>query len=273
MKNANIGEIMSTKKTYKEIEIKCKGTIYLNYKKLNEFQEDIKILTKKNEEKLKNSIINKGFKAPIFIWKNKNKYWILDGHQRKKVLNILVDEGWNIPEIPCVEIFSKTKKEAKSDVLIFTSQHGDFDNKKIQQYIEYYSVNIEEIVLKKSEINFNSIMQNIYSKKITTPIYEIQGKKPALNKLYDDTRTKEIIEKIKKSNITKAKKDFLIKAAQRHLVFNYQNIAEFYAHEDKEMQELMEDSALVIIDFKSAIEKGFIHMSEEIMNQYGEENE
>ena len=46
-------------------------------------------------------------------------------------------------------------------------------------------------------------------------------------------------------------------AATRHLQFNYSLIAEYYAHQDKEMQELMEDSALVIIDFDDAIKKGY----------------
>lgn len=37
------------------------------------------------------------------------------------------------------------------------------------------------------------------------------------------------------------------------------------------MQELMENSALVIIDFDKAIEKGFVKLSEEIANQYKED--
>ena len=37
----------------------------------------------------------------------------------------------------------------------------------------------------------------------------------------------------------KMKKEFLIKAAYRHTVFNYKNIAEFYVHSSKEIQELI----------------------------------
>ena len=47
-------------------------------------------------------------------------------------------------------------------------------------------------------------------------------------------------------------KDFLINAAYRHITFNYSNIADYYAHSSKEMQELMEESALIIIDFEKA---------------------
>ena len=61
-------------------------------------------------------------------------------------------------------------------------------------------------------------------------------------------------------------------AAYRHTKFNYKNIAEYYAHANKEMQGLMEDSALVIIDFDKAIENGYVKLSEDIANQYKTEH-
>ena len=66
------------------------------------------------------------------------------------------------------------------------------------------------------------------------------------------------------SNITDAEKDFLIKAAQRHLVFNYSKIEDYYAHSGKEMQELMEKSALVIIDIKDAIANGYVKLNSKL---------
>ena len=50
-------------------------------------------------------------------------------------------------------------------------------------------------------------------------------------------------------------------AATRHYVFNYKYIAEYYAQAPKEVQELMEDSALVIIDYEDAIAKGYVELS------------
>lgn len=52
------------------------------------------------------------------------------------------------------------------------------------------------------------------------------------------------------------------------MVFNFKNIAEYYAHADVGTQSLMEGSALIIIDFDRAIELGFIEMTQEIMEQY-----
>ena len=89
--------------------------------------------------------------------------------------------------------------------------------------------------------------------------------------MYNEGKVNELLKKIQLSNATKDEKNFLTKAAYRHTVFNYKNIAEFYIHSSKEVQELMEDSALVIIDFKRAIENGYIMLNEKITNQYLEE--
>lgn len=110
-----------------------------------------------------------------------------------------------------------------------------------------------------------------YSKKIDTPIYEAKNEKPEINKLYDKERYDELISEIERSEIGEEIKSFLKISALRHIVFNYENIADFYSHSNKETQELMENSALVIIDFNRAIELGYVKLSEEIIGQY--ENE
>ncbi len=72
--------------------------------------------------------------------------------------------------------------------------------------------------------------------------------------------------------MTDEQKQFLLLAATRHIVFDYQNIAEFYAHSDASMQKLMEDSALIIIDFNRAIELGFVRLSDQVKEQYSKDN-
>jgi len=59
------------------------------------------------------------------------------------------------------------------------------------------------------------------------------------------------------------KRAFLIVAARRHTVLHYNKIADFYAHADAKLQALIEDSALVIIDFNKAIELGYVKLAEE----------
>jgi hypothetical protein len=87
------------------------------------------------------------------------------------------------------------------------------------------------------------------------------------------SKTNRLIREIKISNISDQEKVFLIEAAKRHTVFNYENIADYYSHASKEMQNLMERSALVIIDFELAIQLGYVRLSDEIRTQYLEEYE
>jgi hypothetical protein len=110
-----------------------------------------------------------------------------------------------------------------------------------------------------------------YSSKIEAPIYEPRHKKPHILELYDKQKTTRLIREIEKSDIPLDEKMFLIEAARRHTVFNYEKIADYYAHSSKEMQNLMERSALVIIDFEKAIQLGFVKLCDEIRTQYLEQ--
>jgi hypothetical protein len=114
--------------------------------------------------------------------------------------------------------------------------------------------------------------QDAYTKKVEAPIYKITGKKPMICELFDKTTFIKLAKEIDANvNITDEEKIFLLEAAKRHIIFNYENIAEYYAHASKDMQDLMEKSALVIIDFDKAIEHNFVKLSNEIKSQYLEE--
>lgn len=109
-----------------------------------------------------------------------------------------------------------------------------------------------------------------YTREIKSPVYIPTGEKPKTSELFDRSRTEQLMGAIDRAQgITEEEKDFLRIAAQRHTVMNYRNIAEYYAHAGVELQGLMEDSALVIIDFGKAIELGYVNLAEEIGKQYG----
>jgi len=107
-----------------------------------------------------------------------------------------------------------------------------------------------------------------YTPKIEAPIYEPKNIKPTIWELCDSKKTSLLVKKINESNVSEDEKQFLSLAAQRHIVFNYEKIADYYAHASKEMQQLMEESALVIIDFEKAIEHGYVKLCDDIRNQY-----
>lgn len=110
-----------------------------------------------------------------------------------------------------------------------------------------------------------------YSSKIKAPIYEPKNKKPHIMELCDKSKTHRLMKEIEASSLPYEEKMFLMDAARRHSVFNYEKIADYYAHSSKEMQQLMERSALVIIDFEKAIQLGYVRLCDEIRTQYLEE--
>jgi hypothetical protein len=115
----------------------------------------------------------------------------------------------------------------------------------------------------------NKVEENTkYSSKIEAPIYEPKNKKPHILELCNKEKTHRLIKEIENSNVSFEEKNFLIDAARRHNVFNYEKIADYYSHSNQEMQNLMEKSALVIIDFEKAIQLGYVKLCDEIKEQY-----
>jgi len=112
-----------------------------------------------------------------------------------------------------------------------------------------------------------------YSSKIEAPVYEPKNKKPHLMELVDISKSNSLIREVLASAIPQDEKEFLIEAAKRHSVFNYEKIADYYAHASPETQALMEKSALVIIDFGKAIQNGYVRLCDEIRSQYLEHAE
>ena len=110
-----------------------------------------------------------------------------------------------------------------------------------------------------------------YSSKIEAPVYEPKNKPPHLLELCNDSKAKSLVREIDQSNLKEEEKSFLRLAANRHSVFHYEKIADYYSHASIEMQKHMEKSALVIIDFDKAIEGGFVRLCEDIKTQFMEE--
>jgi hypothetical protein len=82
-----------------------------------------------------------------------------------------------------------------------------------------------------------------------------------------------MITKIQNANITQEEKLFLSTASNRHIVFDYSKIADYYSHASKEMQGLMEESALIIIDYNKAIENGYVKLSKNLAELYSEDHD
>jgi len=103
-----------------------------------------------------------------------------------------------------------------------------------------------------------------YTKVVEIPTYTPTGEKPEPQTLYNDTKAQDLIAGIEALGLPENEMRFLVMAAYRHVVFDYKMIAEYYAHSSAEVQELMENSALVIIDFNKAIANGFVQLTKDI---------
>jgi hypothetical protein len=109
-----------------------------------------------------------------------------------------------------------------------------------------------------------------YTRNIEAPIYQPTGDNPPVSALCDDSKTRELVEAIRSADLPDDVAAFLEHAAQRHTVFHFAKIAEFYAHAEPEVQQLMEASALIIIDFDQAIENGFVKLTKRLGELTGE---
>lgn len=137
--------------------------------------------------------------------------------------------------------------------------------------IRYVNKNVTGAILTKQGQMFErdqSEISNEYTAKIEAPIYEPKNIKPHILTLCDKSRSKKLKKAIYNANVSDDEKQFLLDAAARLNIFNYELIADYYAHSNKEMQALMESMALVIIDFNKAIELGFVQLSDDIRTQY-----
>ena len=111
----------------------------------------------------------------------------------------------------------------------------------------------------------------IYSKATGHPQYIPRTGEPISPlTLFNTEKYKELRKEIAASDVPEDVKTFLNLAATRHIVFDYERIADYYCQADKATQELMEKSGLVIIDFDDAIENGFVELTETLKSLYYE---
>jgi len=220
-------------------------------------------ISTKQYNDLKASVKKFGLVDPIII--NQNGNVVVGGHQRLKICKELKHI-----EIDCV-VLDLSKEEERELNIRLNKSGGEFDMDILAN--EFDIENLVDWGFKHVELGLNiDKIDESYTTKIEIPHYEPKSIKPELSKLVDETKQKELLKKIHKSNVDNETKEFLIKASQRHLVFNYSNIADFYAHSDSETKELMEQSALVIIDFDDAIQNGYVELSNDLRKLFDEEN-
>lgn len=215
-------------------------------------------------EKLKKSIED----APemlqlreLLVYPHGGKFVIIGGNMRYRACKEI---GYK--ELPCKVLDADTTPEKLREYAIKDNESfGQYDwdilaNEWDADEVEGWGVELP-VMLETGE--------NPYTTKVDIPQYEVKGEMPTLGDCYDTEKADHLIQAIDESGVSDAEKRFLKEAAKRHTVFNYQKIAEYYADASPEMQQLMERSALVIIDVDSAMANGYTELGESIMKLMG----
>ena len=221
-------------------------------------------ITDKQAKDLKASLAKFGLADPLIINTNNE---LIGGHQRKKILETLLgvapdfeidvrvpDRELSIDEARELNVrLNKNVAEWDFDILA-----NDFD--------------LEDLVdwgFSEKELGFPG---DLYTSRIVSPHYEPSENKPDILELYDKAKADRLIAEINASEVlTEDEKQFLILAANRHVVFNFKKIADYYSNSSAEVQRIMENSALVIIDYEKAIEQGFVDFTNAITDLYEED--
>lgn len=204
-----------------------------------------------------------GFRIPIVA---KSDGTVVDGHLRLKAAQKL-----GLKDVPVALADELSDVQVKAFRLLAnqSANWAEWDNELLALELEElkladFDTDLIGFEAELFESQENVSVEDKYTAKATTPIYEPTGRSVRVDELYDQTKDNELAKAIHDSTVSPKEKAFLLAAAHRHTVFNYENIAEYYANASPEMQRLMEQSALVIIDIDNAIENGFVELSSRI---------
>jgi hypothetical protein len=152
-----------------KVEIKCEAKDRIAMEDLTEFQGNLKNLDEPSFRKLRNKILVQGFSFPIFVWKSEDgNNFILDGHQRLRVLQALKKEGYEIPEIPVAIVHADSYKEAKEKLLSAASQFGDIEGQGLYEYITENSMEPDYVLenFKMAGFDVDRFMAEYYQAEV-----------------------------------------------------------------------------------------------------------
>jgi hypothetical protein len=213
-----------------------------------------------------------GFRVPVLA---KSDGSLIDGHLRVKAAKHLGMK--DVPVVLCDDLSEADIKALRISINRM-AELAEWDSELLsaeleglaEQGISFADVGFDEDAL--AALGADTFLDNqpdeAFTRKIVAPIYEPQGPKPSVSDLFDSEKTERMLQDIEQSNLPEEIKSFLKCAAYRHTVFDFQQIAEYYAHSDKNTQRLFEDSALVIVDFNKALESGYVTLSQKLRDSY-----
>lgn len=167
-----------------KIDTRVTGCETLPWEDLKSYEANgLKAGDERDVSKLKNAIVNSKFSFPFFLWAGHR--YILDGAGRLMALMELERAGYQIPDMPVVNIEADSLNEAKKLVLQASSEHGIITQESFAEFadgIDVFAI-ADEINIKDVDMSFDEDMVNIDDDK--TP--------EAKKERYDEAQTRQIV--------------------------------------------------------------------------------
>ena len=217
------------------------------------------------QDALRGVLAEVGYADALIARETPEGLMLVDGHLRAEttpdadvpVLVLDIDEAeadLMLATLDPLAAMAGRDEERLTELLTTVSSENDTVNALLQTLAGY-----EPLTILDSEPPDNPYVQTV-----DTPIYEPSGPQPEVAELSDRNKADELLREIRDAELPKEVEGFLLDAAERHVAFNFQRIANYYAHAPADVQALMERSALVVIDYDQAIENGFVRLKEDI---------
>lgn len=225
------------------------------------YEKNAKLHPAEQVKHLANSIKMFGWTQPIVV---DDQNVVVIGHGR-----LMAAKELNLDRVPVVRRDDLTEEQINACRLADNkTNESPWDFSKLEE--ELASLAIDGIDM--SQFGFDQDTDESpsdpYTGKTNIPQYEPSEEVATLSELVRTDKTAELLDEILNSSVSEDEKSFLRMAAQRHLAFNYKKIADYYSRASEEMQELMEKSALVIIDYNDAIANGYTTLNSDIKEMF-----
>lgn len=179
-------------------------------------------------------------------------YRVLGGHQRIKAL-----QAQGKTKLVVKKVTGWTEEQKDEFLIKDNIANGDWDNDKLAN--EWDKEKLEEWGL-PIKIAGNSDYKELLD--VSIPYYEPDEKKPDLDKLADFSDFDELNKAIDGLELEEGLEKLLRARTAFFVDFNFQKIADYYAHSDKDTQEIMKKLGLVIVIPKEAYEMGMCDFRE-----------
>jgi hypothetical protein len=160
------------------IRVTCEGAAYLPVESLIHFQGNLKSLSNSDYTRMKGMILDLGFSEPVSVWRNGDKVYILNGHQRCRVVRRMIsDEGYSCPALPVSFVEAADANEAKRKVLSLTSQYGKMEKDGLYEFLEGSDIQAEELMesFRFPEIDIAAFTEEYYVDTEAEDVLDVGG--------------------------------------------------------------------------------------------------